>query len=156
MAKPLGLEALEVIRGRTRSIRRADGFNTDIGARAELGPVSESGDIEQAVFVEATTEASQKEGGHFLITRTFVVTGTAKRDPTCEKGVMAELLLADIKRALFKPYVTKPEGTEKILGPISYLTARLLPRADGNEFESAELTGSFTYTELFGDPYHGK
>lgn len=157
MPTPLGLSALETVRNRLRSIRKDDQYNTDVGEHAVLGPASLSGDdIEEAVFVEFAQEAAAKEGKDFIITRTFTATGIAKRDPLCEKGVTAELLLADMKRALFKPYITKPEGTEKILGPISYQTSRLLPRADGNQFESVELTGSMTYTEIYGDPYHGK
>lgn len=163
MRTPLGLIALESMRERARSIRRESEFHTDAGTNVELGPVSLSGDVDEAVFIEFATETVQPGAGggstgngsyrSCTLLRTFTATAVKRADPKCEKGVLVEWLLADLKRALFIYQKPGLELNGKKFAVLAYVSSRLLPRADGNEFEAVELTGSLLYTEGFGDPY---
>jgi hypothetical protein len=159
MPTPLGLAALEALRARLRAIRKDDQYNTDAGKNVYLGPVSLSGDgIDEAVVLEFGDETAQGDSGsgaHTSITiqRTFTVTGVVRADPKCEKGEALERILADIKRAVFRKDARYLDMNGKRFSGLAYQSAKIVQRADGNEFEGVEVTGTVTYQEGYGDPY---
>lgn len=162
MATPLGLAALNALRVRLRSIRKADQYNTDAGRNVYLGPVSLSGDdLDEAVVLEfgdETTQGDTGSGAHtsLSIQRTFTVTGVVRADPKCEKGEALERILADIKRAVFRKDARYLDVDGKRFSGLAYQSAKIVQRADGNEFEGVEVTGAVTYQEGYGDPYSSR
>jgi hypothetical protein len=155
---PIGLTALLSLKTRLSAISTSADYNTDAGEHVYLGPVSVGGGIDVAVVVQFVTETVQGATGNgsyrsFTLSRDFTVSGLIRSDPASDKGEALERLLADIKRALFIYEKPGLELNGKPFAVLSYDSSRLLPRADGNEFETIELTGSLLYNEGFGDPY---
>ena len=157
MKTPIALTAQRLVIRRLKRIRRDDGFNTDAGLHVFHGPISVTDEIEYAIAVQFSQEEPRSGTGSgttrsYKIDRTATVTGVIVSDPKCERGEALEYLLADIKSALFLYEVPKTDPQNE-LGPVSYQSSRLVPRADGNEFESVEVTAGFAYMEGYGDPY---
>ena len=158
---PRGLLVVQAVLTRLQRIKTADGYFTDAGETAEIGPV-ERANLSVSVAVQFASETPQpdKQGNNtgnpqvansYLMQRSFTIVGQIKTKPDETKGIELEYLLADIKRAVFDGKAF--DATQRLtLGWPTYTGASLAPRELGNEFESVSVTGTTTYTEAIGDP----
>lgn len=174
MALPRALLAINAVKARLAAIKTADGFNTDAGENVLHGPVHVNEASKIGIVVSSSNEVVQQAqtGGstgngvnRFVTTQLDItITGYVLADPTEEKGIELELLLADIKRA---GMLTAKSGLSSIglptqldstngIGPLQYLRTDKTARPDGQKFEQITVICAVTINELYGDPYHAK
>ncbi len=165
LPNPRGLAIANFLLERLQRISTADGYFTDAGVTAELGPAKQP-ELEFQVTVQVGQESpQQKDNGadsanpqvsdSYLMQRQLVIIGQIKSDPTNDpKGLRLEYLLSDIKRAVFDGKPFDPAQRLALGWPV-YTGATLVQRPDGNEYESVNVTGTVTYLEAIGDPANG-
>lgn len=161
---PRGLQVVQAVLARLQRIKMADGYFTDAGATAVIGPI-ERANLKVSVAVQFASEALNTDpfgkntanpqvANSYQVQRTFSVVGQIKSLPDESKGIELEYLLADIKRSVFEP-VPLDSTPPRSIGGVIYAGAQLAPRNEGNQFETVIVTGTATYTEAIGDPANG-
>ncbi|WP_454752158.1 hypothetical protein [Cupriavidus necator] len=141
------LDILQAIKGRLATIRVADGYETDIGARVYLG--REFGNDEQ----DPVPLVSLHDGGGEIksdmrphagtnsCARAFVI----EAFDTCDTNnplIKAHALIADIKRAVFKD-----GGLGGLVMNLRIVGDRALPRGAGAKTVCAQVLGAVEYLE---------
>ncbi|MNS90006.1 hypothetical protein D3C72_1240400 [compost metagenome] len=141
------LEILQAIKARLATIRTADGYATDIGARVYLG--REFGNDEQDPVPLASLHDGGGEtkgdmrphAGTNSCVRSFVV----EAFDTCDSDnplIKAHALIADIKRAVFKD-----GGLGGLVMNLRIVGDRPMPRAAGSKTVCAQVLGAVEYLE---------
>ncbi|WP_042886357.1 hypothetical protein [Cupriavidus necator] len=141
------LDILLALKERLQSIRTADGYATDIGARVYLG--REFGNDEQDPVPLSSLhdgsgeskDATRPHAGTNTWARSFVIEGFDTCDPD-NPLIKAHAMIADIKRAVFKD-----GGLDGRVMNLRIVGDRAMPRGAGTKTVCAQVLGVVEYLE---------
>lgn len=160
MATPLNLRAVNAMIARLQLIAVANGYNTDAGATVLHGRrVLEPDQLPAIVVFEGDETATATPAGapangnteSMRIALELNVEGYTRALPTVE-GPGLSLLKADIKRAALKYSESSLADVGGVIGPVTYLGAAPLIRADGTAVEGVAVRFSVALIEGYGNP----
>ena len=145
------LEVSNSISERLQTIRIADGFQTDIGAKVMMGRRKIPGDDEPpCIIVGEGSDDVQDQPGRIpsvLVSQDYLIDGFDECDPD-NPNLKAHAIIRDIKTALFYDGVTLGGKVKKV----NYLGRDIGPRADGVALVQARVMISVEYVEDLTNP----
>lgn len=134
-------EVAAEITSRLAAITVANGYDTDIGARAMRGRIAMDVDMLPCVVLyEEPDTAEDSRPNEIKISAAYTIEGHAACDPDNPNDT-AHMIVSDIKRAIF--------GGQRMLGgkvrDLRYVSRSIAPRQDGMSIVSAavQITASF-------------
>lgn len=161
MADPLNLRAINALRTRLQAITVAGGYLTDAGLRVFHGRRQlDRSDMPCIVVFEGDETAAASSGvgeangqsQSMSVRLPLIVEGYVEAEPTVE-GPDLSRIKADIKAAALNfdaPALTDVDG---VIGPLTYVGASPLLRADGTAVEGVQCTFAVRLIEGYGNPY---
>lgn len=153
MSLPISERALRAIECRLRKIRKPGGFATDAGRNVLREAESVSADELPWISVfDGGETPDDGAGNRAAMTMRLNVEVQAALRVECA-GTDAQLLKADIKRALFGGFGGKLSDDLGDIGAISYRGATSLNRQDGGDAALLRVSVLVSYPEGQGNPY---
>jgi hypothetical protein len=138
-----------VLRGRLEEIKAAGGYRSDLGDHVYVGRVELAPDDElPAATLLPGTPTATAQGRQINLQWPMTVQALTTADPDDPLGP-AEVLLADLKQALFRPADTTLGG---LAVDALYIGESLLDRDEGGQRVGAQVQLAVNYIETYGDP----
>lgn len=155
MTAPIPIRIRDVLIGRLETIRQAAGFNTDLGLAIYPGrggyALQDVTDCPRANVYAAGEAPRDFSGNQQRIEREFAIEAfSAYAD---DADAVAELLLADIKAAVFiadQPRLADAAG--QLTQKLEYVSAAIDLPTPGEQMVSVTVTVRCTYFERYGAP----
>lgn len=160
MSDPIALRALYAMRTRLQAIDGNSPYHTAAGSNIFIARATVDQTLLPCAIIFAGDETATASTGDappsgqsqaMRVQFDVTVEGHVAAAQS-NTGEQLELVKADIKRALLLYATPKLTDGGLLIGPIAYLGATPLPRADGDVTESVQCRFRITYTEKFGDP----
>lgn len=146
---------LAVIRERLEEIQEDNGYNTNAGNNVYRGRVFLDRDSELPAITIVETEenpaTADVSGSLVRETVNYQIRGVAQADPDnpLDQG---HVLVADIKKALFRAPTIDMERLDGTITNLSYTGRGIFPPEDGSRYVYVEVYLEVTHGEQFGNP----
>lgn len=151
MPTPISERVMAAIAAQLATITTGNGYSITANVLRSVRTV-ELNDLPAVVLWDTGETATDAGGTHrgMGITLSFEVNAFVRGDQDYT-GAQLEAVKADVKQAVLSG---SPVGDDDgKIGPVTYISAEMRPREDGDQTESVSLKFSVAYREGYGNPY---
>jgi hypothetical protein len=142
----------DALKARLQDITPVNGYATDAGTRVRVGPGSVTPDdvLPRLALIFGVEPEVVVQVDKHRIRLPFVVSGLVAADASDpDDPTVAEPLLADVKRAMFRADSRTMGG---LVINVHYTGESVTGREDGGTRVACSVGGAVEYAELYGDP----